>query len=493
VGKSSLQARTSQSVDLVLRGGHVVDPSTATDEVVDIGIVAGKIAHIGALSTSGATTLDLTGCDVLPGVVDLHVHASSDFSGRAAHAMLARAGVTTALDLAGPVADVLQLSARHGVGLTIGCLEALVPGSTIPSADATRGDIERAIDAATRGGACGVKILGGHFPLTPDATNEAIDAANERGVWLAVHCGTTSTGSNLEGLEELLRLAAGRPVHVAHVNSYCRGSHAPALAEAQRAVELVEASEGVFSESYVARINGTWGTCVDGLPISDRTRAALRAAAFAETESGLEEALLQGYAQVHAMTEDDVQLEAGPHGIELWRQAATRIGVSFPVNDVRAAIAIATARTPTGSFAVDAWASDGGGIPRNNALAAGYHLVGLGLLSLSELVAKVSATPARAFGLTAKGHLAQGADADVVAMDPRTGLIRATVARGRVIMLDGRVIPHPTAWLCLPEGRKEALVAGLEPVGLDRPLQPTRPQKGCDHPFRLTETGDSSL
>ena len=55
--------------------------------------------------------------------------------------------------------------------------------------------------------------------------------------WCAVHCGTSKTGSDITGLEELLELADGLPVHVAHVNSYCRGQHTgDPLKEASRAI-----------------------------------------------------------------------------------------------------------------------------------------------------------------------------------------------------------------------------------------------------------------
>jgi hypothetical protein len=35
----------------------------------------------------------------------------------------------------------------------------------------------------------------------------------------------SEAGSDIAGLEELLELADSLPVHVAHVNSYCRGQH----------------------------------------------------------------------------------------------------------------------------------------------------------------------------------------------------------------------------------------------------------------------------
>jgi Amidohydrolase family len=130
------------------------------------------------------------------------------------------------------------------------------------------------------------------------------------------------------------------------------------------------------------------------------------------------------------------------------------------------------ARAGDGRFIVDAWATDGGGIPRNNALVAGYSFVRLGLLTLPELVMKVSVIPARALGLSTKGHLAAGADADLVVVDPATGSVRCTIARGRVIAREGSLFAQKTAWLCFEEGREAAVNAGLDPMILSRPLQP---------------------
>lgn len=461
----------SRPFDLVLRAGRLWDSERCGD-VADIAIVDDRIVEIGCIRGTAKDVIDVTGYDVLPGLVDLHVHASSEFSGRAAHAMMARAGVTTALDLAGPVEDVRAIAKQFGVGLTIGCIDACVPGRNISSGDVGPRELRSVVDRAVRAGACGIKILGGHFPLTPDATREAISVGAELGVWTAVHCGTTTAGSNLEGMEQLLELREDHPVHIAHVSSYCRGSNDSPLIEAARALELLEAAAGVFSESYVARINGTWGTCVDGKPISRQTLAALHKQGFEQSEAGVESALRQGYARAHVMDGDNVQLEGGAAGVTAWRLARTQIPLSFPVNDLSVGIAIATARMADRGFVVDAWATDGGGIPRNNTLAVGYGLIALGMLTLQELASKAATVPAEVFGLTGKGRVEENADADLVIVDPPGGSVQMTIARGRVIAREGRVLPHRTAWMCLNEGTNTVLSDGFEVITLERPHQP---------------------
>ena len=62
-------------MSLLLRGGRVVDPSQDLDRRTDVLIEDGKVAGVGnaAIRKSGET-LDVDGCVVTPGFVDMHVH-----------------------------------------------------------------------------------------------------------------------------------------------------------------------------------------------------------------------------------------------------------------------------------------------------------------------------------------------------------------------------------------------------------------------------------
>ena len=99
--------------DCVLRNGHVVDPVNGVNGRMDVGIKEGKLVDIEPeLSpTLARDSFDLTGAWVLPGVIDLHVHASAWLGGKFAHRMMAEAGVTTALDMSGPIDSVLDIAA----------------------------------------------------------------------------------------------------------------------------------------------------------------------------------------------------------------------------------------------------------------------------------------------------------------------------------------------------------------------------------------------
>jgi dihydroorotase len=59
--------------ELVIRGAHVLDPSTDLDAVRDVRISGGRIAEIGE-NLRGTRELDAGGLHLLPGLVDVHAH-----------------------------------------------------------------------------------------------------------------------------------------------------------------------------------------------------------------------------------------------------------------------------------------------------------------------------------------------------------------------------------------------------------------------------------
>ena len=63
--------------DLVLKGGHLIDPQNGIDAPQDIGITGKVIAAVDAdLPTENAgQVIDVRGLYVTPGLVDIHIHA----------------------------------------------------------------------------------------------------------------------------------------------------------------------------------------------------------------------------------------------------------------------------------------------------------------------------------------------------------------------------------------------------------------------------------
>src|SRR5216117_626429 len=63
--------------DLVIRGGRVIDPSQRLDRRADVAIRGGKIAAVRREipASTGADSIDARGKLVVPGLIDIHLHA----------------------------------------------------------------------------------------------------------------------------------------------------------------------------------------------------------------------------------------------------------------------------------------------------------------------------------------------------------------------------------------------------------------------------------
>ena len=65
------------AADLILTGGHVIDPANDIDGVADVAIAGRMIVAVGRdlPRPQPATVLDVSGHIVTPGIIDMHVHA----------------------------------------------------------------------------------------------------------------------------------------------------------------------------------------------------------------------------------------------------------------------------------------------------------------------------------------------------------------------------------------------------------------------------------
>jgi dihydroorotase len=65
-----------QTFELLLRGGHLIDPRNGLNAARDVAIDAGKIAAVAPQidSSTASKTVDVTGLYVVPGLVDIHTH-----------------------------------------------------------------------------------------------------------------------------------------------------------------------------------------------------------------------------------------------------------------------------------------------------------------------------------------------------------------------------------------------------------------------------------
>src|SRR5580700_3562565 len=70
----TVQEESQMTVDLVVRGGTVVDGSGSVGYRADVGIQAGRIIEIGHVAGRGAREIDADGLLVTPGFIDGHTH-----------------------------------------------------------------------------------------------------------------------------------------------------------------------------------------------------------------------------------------------------------------------------------------------------------------------------------------------------------------------------------------------------------------------------------
>ena len=100
----------AQEIELLLKGGHVIDPKNGIDSPMDVAISAGKIVRVAANipAASAKKVVDVKGLYITPGLIDMHAHV---FSGNTPDAYIAdgftslppdgftfRTGVTTVVD-----------------------------------------------------------------------------------------------------------------------------------------------------------------------------------------------------------------------------------------------------------------------------------------------------------------------------------------------------------------------------------------------------------
>lgn len=104
---------SAQSLEVLIKNGHVIDPKNNINEVLDVGVVDGKIAEIGAdiPSSRAALVIDASGLYVAPGLIDIHAHVfhgteedaylSNSYTSLPPDGFTFRSGVTTVVDVGG--------------------------------------------------------------------------------------------------------------------------------------------------------------------------------------------------------------------------------------------------------------------------------------------------------------------------------------------------------------------------------------------------------
>lgn len=86
-----------------------------------------------------------------------------------------------------------------------------------------------------------------------DISTGFIEAAAQARAWVGWHVGNTVHGSDIEGMRDAVDAADGKFLHIAHINSYCRGKVRPVVDEALEAIELLKSHPQIFPSPICRR------------------------------------------------------------------------------------------------------------------------------------------------------------------------------------------------------------------------------------------------
>ncbi len=382
-------------MNLLIKGGRIIDPANGVDAVQDLLVQNGKIAALGVnLATrEGIPTIDATGKVVCPGFIDLHVHLRE-------------------------------------------------PGYEYKETIAT------GTRAAAAGGFTAVSAMANTFPVNDNraVTDYILAKAKVEGVVRVYPFGAVSRNLQGEELAELGELAEagcvafsddGRPVMNAELlrraMEYLLPFGTPIVSHAE---DLHLAAEGVMHEGVVSTELG-----LKGIPAAAEEVMVARDMVLAElTGTPVHIAHLSTAGAVRLVCDAKargirVTAEVTPHHLLLTEEAVrgydpnTKMNPPLRSKRDREALLEALADGTIDAIATDhaphALAEKEGEFDQTAFGIVGLEtavpllldrLVRPGLLDLATLVARLTVGPARIFGLPG-GTLAVGSQADITILD----------------------------------------------------------------------------
>lgn len=460
-----------------MTGGRLVDPQNSIDAITNVGLAGGKVVYIGEETPHAEHVIEATGKVVAPGFIDLHSHAQN----LTGHRLQALDGVTTTLELesgAAPLTSSLTWAQRQGRPLHYGysagwlhsriivmeelsqdVVEALPP---LPldswaglqdrvawrqpaNADQIRRIVELT-EAQLDDGAIGIGMLLGYCPRS---TVEELDAIAQLGVRRGVPLFVHARAGAATGLTELIELSrsTGVQVHLCHFAS----TNSSAVEESSALIAQAQA-EGLplSTESY------PFGMSATVIGAGFLAPEALQARGFSPSNiiylaTGEEIPSYDRLTEIRAQDPGGLVMirtydERDPKQLDTLKQALTLPGAAFASDSMPVK---AIGGDPEGLFGditeLTEWPLPAGLTvhPRSSSCftrAISWLHRDSGALSLDEVISRSSTIPAHVLrgavpAFHNKGHLAEGADADVVVFDlgalsPTTTFTRVAPSAG---------------------------------------------------------------
>jgi dihydroorotase len=382
-------------MDLLIKNGHVIDPSQNLDEKLDILVENGKIKEIGKklAPPKGAEVIDAKGLLVTPGLIDMHVHLRDP-----------------GLEYKEDIATGTRAAAAGGF-TSVACMP-----NTKPVND-NKAVTSYIIAKAKAEGLVNV------FPV--GAITQGIRGENlaEMGDMKEAGCVAVSDDGKPVSNPELMRRAL----------EYAKGMEITLISHSE---DLGLAADGQMNDGFTATELG-----LKGIPWVAEDAATARDVFLAEfTDSPIHIAHVSTKGAVRIIREAKargvkVTCETAPHYFTLTEDAVRGYETNAKMNPpLRTAEDVKAVREGLSDGTIDAVATDhaphhldekdveytlasNGIIGLETSLPLSLALVDEKVLSPTQLVAKMSCNPARILGID-RGTLSQGAVADITLIDP---------------------------------------------------------------------------
>jgi N-acyl-D-amino-acid deacylase len=257
---------SAQQVDLILKGGLVVDGSGVEGHVTDVGITGDRIVFIGPRGARTAKReIDATGLVVAPGFIDPHTHTAADLSDPArsrndAYLMQGVTTVATGNDGASPL-DIGVTFAKwtaQGIGTNAALFigqgtvrhEAMGGDFDAKPTDAQMARMKQLVEKAMQDGALGISTGLYYSPGSFSTTEEVIElskvAAAHGGIYdTHMRDESSYTIGLLGSVKETIRI--GREAHMPVMISHIKALGADVWGQSADVIGLINAAraEGV--------------------------------------------------------------------------------------------------------------------------------------------------------------------------------------------------------------------------------------------------------
>jgi dihydroorotase len=383
-------------MNILIKNGHVIDPANKVDGKSDLLVAEGKIAKLGkpgSLPSNGARIIDAAGRLVVPGLIDMHVH-------------LREPGYEYKETIATGIA-----AAKAGGFTAVCCMP-----NTSPVND-SRSVTEFILSQAAKDGAARVYPIGA---ITKGSKGEELAEIGE--LHDAGCVGVSDDGRPVMSAAVMRRAMEYSKIFDIAVISHCEDASL--------------AAKGVMNEGFVSMELG-----LRGIPNAAEDVMTARDILLAElTGARLHICHVSTAGSVRLIREAKqrgvkVTAETCPHYFTLTEEAVRGYDSMAKMNPpLRTAEDVAAVRQGLKDGTLDVIATDHAphGLDEKSGEfdAAPFGIVGLetsvglsiklvheGVLSMSQLVERMSATPARIIK-SRSGTLSAGAVADVTIIDP---------------------------------------------------------------------------